>query len=175
MTPADFEALRLRLEEQLRADVELLYEAHRVKLRAFETILRAQGEVPGAGYTVAAEVSRPSLALAGTTEPEPPRESSRRRAWSVLDAVEEALEQVPELFDKTDLEMVIGEKPSRATLARTLAMLVREGRIKVEQEGVGRQPALYRKLPGDATDPAGIPPAASGDTTAGSGDASAES
>lgn len=141
MTPAEFEALRLRLEEQLRADVELLYEAHRVKLRAFETVLRSQVEV---GYTVEAERPLPPLALAATTEPA--HEPSRRTAWSVFDAVEEALEQVPELFDKTDLERVIGQKPSRATLARTLGMLVREGRIKVEQVGVGRQPTLFRKL-----------------------------
>lgn len=144
MTPAEFEALRLRLEEQLRADIELLYEAHRVKLRAFETVLRAQADVSCGGYTVAAEVTRPSLALAAS--PEPPREPSRRKAWSVFDAVEEALEQVPELFDKTDLHRAIGQTPSRATLARTLEMLVRDGRIKVEQVGVGRQPTLFRKL-----------------------------
>lgn len=163
MTPAEFEALRLRLEEQLRADVELLYEAHRVKLRAFETVLRSQADVSGPGYTVAAtvvnEVTRAPLALAAS--PEPPREPSRRKAWSVFDAVEEALEQVPELFDKTDLERVIGHRPSRATLARTLQMLVREGRIKVEQNGIGRQPALYRKLSGDAAVPPGLTPAGS--------------
>lgn len=148
MTPAEFEALRLRLEEQLRADVELLYEAHRVKLRAFETVLRSQADVSGPGYTVAATVVKertgPPLALPAS--PEPPREPSRRKAWAVFEAVEEALEQVPELFDKTDLEQVIGQKPSRATLARTLQMLVRDGRIKVEQTGIGRYPTLFRKL-----------------------------
>jgi hypothetical protein len=156
MTPAEFEALRRRLEEQLRADVELLYEAHRVKLRAFETVLLAQADA-GPGYKVSAtvvnEVARPSMAAS----PEP----SRRKAWSVFDAVEEALEQVPELFDKTDLEQVIGQKPSRATLARTLQMLVRDGRIRVEQGGVGRYPTLYRKLSEDATAPAGATPAGS--------------
>jgi hypothetical protein len=148
MTPAEFEALRLRLEEQLRADVDLLYEAHRVKLRAFETVLRSQADVSGPGYTVAATVVKertgPPLALPAS--PEPPREPSRRKAWSVFEAVEEALEQVPELFDKTDLEQVIGQKPSRATLARTLQILVRDGRIKVEQIGIGRYPTLFRKL-----------------------------
>lgn len=148
MTPTEFEALRLRLEEQLRADVELLYEAHRVKLRAFETVLRAQADV---GYTVAAEVARSPLALPATTAAvsaalSTPAEPSRRKAWSVLDAVEEALEQVPELFDKNDLHRAIGQVPSRATLARALEMLIRDGRIKVEQDGVGRQPAIYRKL-----------------------------
>lgn len=141
MTPTEFEALRQRLEEQLRADVELLYEAHRVKLRAFETVLRAQADV---GYTVEAEMTRPPLALAAIAEPV--REPPRRKAWSVLDAVEEALEQVPELFDKNDLHRAIGQAPSRATLSRALEMLIRDGRIKVEQDGVGRQPAIYRKL-----------------------------
>jgi hypothetical protein len=144
MTPAEFEALRLRLEEQLRVDVELLYEAHRVKLRAFETVLRAQADIENTGYTVTAEVARPPLALPSATEPV--REPPRRKAWSVLDAVEEALEQVPELFDKNDLHRAIGQAPSRATLSRALEMLIREGRIKVEQDGVGRQPAIYRKL-----------------------------
>lgn len=45
METKPFEALRARLEEQLRADVELLHEAHRVKLRAFETVWRAQADV----------------------------------------------------------------------------------------------------------------------------------
>ena len=141
MTPADFEALRLRLEEQLRADIELLYEAHRVKLRAFETVLRAQTDVC---HPVSAEVTRPPLVLAAA--PEPAREPSRRKAWSVFDAVEEALEQVPEVFDKNDLHRAIGQTPSRATLARTLQMLVSDGRIKVEQVGSGRYPTLFRKL-----------------------------
>lgn len=160
MTPVELEALRLRLEEQLRADVELLYEAHRVKLRAFETVLRAQSDV---GSTVEAEVIRPPRALEAAVEParEPARQAPRRKAWSVLDAVEEALEQVPELFDKNDLHRVIGQVPSRATLARALEMLIRDGRIRVEQEGTGRQPALYRKLPGDAAAPAALTPATS--------------
>lgn len=148
MTPAEFEALRLRLEEQLRADVELLYEAHRVKLRAFETVLRAQADVTNTGYTVAAEVVRPALALPATTEPaiSAPIEPSRRKAWSVLDAIESALERLPEVFDKNDLHRAIGQTPSRATLARALDMLTGEGKIAVEQEGVGRQPTLFRKL-----------------------------
>ena len=53
---------------------------------------------------------------------------------------------MPEVFDKNDLHQAIGQTPSRATLARALEMLIGEGRIAVEQDGVGRQPTLYRKL-----------------------------
>ena len=42
-TPA-YERYRELLEEQLRVDVELLYEGYRAKLRAFEAVERARGE-----------------------------------------------------------------------------------------------------------------------------------
>jgi hypothetical protein len=43
MAAADFERYRQSLEDQLRADVEMLYQAYLAKLRAYETVSRAGG------------------------------------------------------------------------------------------------------------------------------------
>lgn len=97
-----------------------------MKLRAFETLLRDGRTAPAA-------------------PPSPPGKP-RRKAWSVLDAIESALGQLPEVFDKDDLHRAIGQIPSRATLFRALEMLAGEGKIRLEQEAAGRQPARFRKL-----------------------------
>ena len=45
MTSRDHERFRRQLEEQLRADAQLLYAAYCAKLRAYETLHRLQGEL----------------------------------------------------------------------------------------------------------------------------------
>jgi len=137
MEPNHFEALRARLEEQLRADIELLQEAHRVKLRAFETVWRAQAEV--------AQMQAPPppapAALASTTET-----GSRTEGWSVLFSIQEKMDQIPEVFDKNDIAAALGFMPKRATLFRALDELRLDGWIKDESPSEGRRPARYRKL-----------------------------
>jgi len=135
MTQEEFEKLRTRLEEQLRADVEMLYEAHRVKLRAFETIRRAQAELEGE------EVPAP---MSEAPAPAPPLKT-RGKAGEVLAAVEEALERIPDEFDKNDLHRALGFAPSRPTLFRALDTLRQEGIIAVAEPGSGRTPSRFRK------------------------------
>jgi hypothetical protein len=153
MTQDEFEKLRARLEEQLRQDVEMLYEAHRVKLRAFETIRRARAELEGSEMPPLSGAGRPAVpTLQASPAPQPPAPAVRTRgeAWSVLSGIEGALAELPEEFDKYDLVRVLGEKPSKATLARALETLCKEKIIAITQKGVGRFPARYRKLQGDA-------------------------
>jgi hypothetical protein len=157
MTQDEFEKLRARLEEQLRIDVEMLYEAHRVKLRAFETIRRAHAElrgeempeevpVPGAGRRRTV-LTLPPAAAASVLPPE----KTRSKAWSVILGIEEALDQLPEEFDKHDLVRALGYEPSRATLFRALETLRQEGFIALIEQGTGRTPSRFRKLPQAAT------------------------
>jgi hypothetical protein len=46
--PSDPELFRRQLDEQLRREVELLYQAYLTKVRAWETVVRAQGEIAAA-------------------------------------------------------------------------------------------------------------------------------
>src|SRR6185369_10752862 len=138
-----FEALRARLEEQLRADVELLHEAHRVKLRAFETVWRAQADVaqvaqmptPPADWLPAAKAS---VSTGGT--------KNRTTGWSVFNAIQEKWDQIPEVFDKNDVAVALGSTPKRATLFRALEALRADGLIVEESRSQGRHPAQYRKV-----------------------------
>jgi hypothetical protein len=56
MPSADYERFRQQLERQLRADIELIFEAYQTKLRASETVARPGGT--GRGSRPAA--ARPS-------------------------------------------------------------------------------------------------------------------
>lgn len=72
MTPDDYDCFRQQLEAQLRADVELIYQAYRTKLRAYETVLRAQGELEGRTFEPV-----PALSLASAGLPPLPEAAER--------------------------------------------------------------------------------------------------
>jgi len=148
MTQDEFEKMRERLEEQLRVDVEMLYEAHRVKLRAFETIARAHAELHGeeAPAPPARGRRRSVLTLpAAPAAPEPPART-RGKAGAVFDAVQAVFDQLPEEFDKNDLHRALGFVPNRPTLFRALELLQEEG-VAIAKPGLGRIPTRFRKLP----------------------------
>jgi hypothetical protein len=147
MTQDEFEKLRARLEEQLRLDVEMLYEAHRVKLRAFDTIRQARAELEGSERPpVSSTERRPPPAFTPLAAPPAPPVKTRGEAWSVLAGVHTALGKLPEEFDKYDLVRALGQEPSKATLARALDTLCKEKIIAISKQGTGRTPARFRKL-----------------------------
>jgi hypothetical protein len=134
-------ALRARLEEQLRADIALLQEAHRIKLRAFETVWQTQADLAAAPAPASGADPLPASA--------PPGETKKRNArWSLFFAIEEKLGELPEVFDRNDVVRVLGFAPKRATLFRALDELRADGRIAEESRSEGRQPARFRKLAG---------------------------
>jgi hypothetical protein len=147
--PTDYEIYRQRLEEQLRADVELLYEAYRAKLRAYETVLRTRAEI-GAGPWPPPELplSLPPAPGLEKTAPAPAMSPKRPRskAYSVIDAVEGVLGTLDDVFDRNDLIRSLGFEPNRATLHRVLSELTDAGVIAVEHFGGGKQPNLYRRI-----------------------------
>jgi hypothetical protein len=156
MTQDEFEKLRARLEEQLRLDVEMLYEAHRVKLRAFETIRQARAELEGSERPPVATVStvsnlepRPPELADEEAQPAPvaPAVKTRGEAWSVFDEIVYVLGKLPDEFDKYDVVRAIGQTPSKATLARALEALCKENILAISTPGFGRYPARFRKLP----------------------------
>jgi len=165
MPPTDYDRFRQRLEQQLRADVELIFEAYQTKLRAFETVARARGELEeGASQPPLArparllelgpapsapEVAQPAEGQAAPPAPPDaapaPAKRPRSYAYEVYDAVEKALAQVGDVFDRHDLCRVLGYVPSRATLHRVLAELEDAGAIAVQEIGIGSRAARYRK------------------------------
>jgi hypothetical protein len=164
--PGDYERYRKRLEQQLRADVGLLFEAYRAKLRAYETVARTRGELDGSGPWPELEISNllpaagsgsgeaPRLAPApvpaageSAAAPAPPPERKKRRSpFEIHDAVDAALLQVEEVFDRRELCRALGFEPSRATLYRILKELQQEGRIAIVEHGSGTLRNRYRKL-----------------------------
>ena len=131
MRQDDFERRRRVLEEQLERDLELVREAHRVKLRALEE-LRADvsGEAP----------SRPSKTTpaASVLQRRPPRH--------LVETLEDVWDQLPAEFDKQDLYRVLGHQPPRATLDRAINELLQSKKIVVHQTSTGWHRTRYRKV-----------------------------
>ena len=145
----DYEIYRQRLEEQLRADVELLYEAYRAKLRAYETVLRTRGEIGAGPWPPELTLSLPPAPGLETAPPPPstlPPKRPRSRAYSLIEAVEGVLDTLDEVFDRNDLIRALGFEPNRATLHRILTDLADAGFIALEKPGGGKQPNRYRRI-----------------------------
>jgi hypothetical protein len=150
MPTGEYERYRQQLDAQLRADVELIHEAYRAKLRAYETVARARGEDfeprPAADLSLGLPPVPPS-----PPAPAPPRVQAaappavRGRAYQVEDAILAVLGNLPEVFDKFAIGQALGFEPRRSTLHRTFKHLVAEGVLQVEQHGTARIPTVYRK------------------------------
>lgn len=137
MTRDDYEQQKRRLEEQLRAGVELLEAAFRHQLRALDLVWAATGGEP---------VTVPRIpAVPAAPIPPGPAPSARRRAWQLQEEVEAALAIVPEVFNRNDICRALGYEPDRASLYRTLEILVQEGTLDVQSEGSGNQPKRYKR------------------------------
>jgi hypothetical protein len=146
----DYERYRQRLEEQLHADIGMLYEAFRAKLSAYETVLRARRGELDLDSPEAAEVP---LAPSPVSLPPPvaaPRPTvaampTRLESMALLDAVREVLPQLPEVFDKRDVLQALGFTPSRSTLYLALRTLAEKGVYAIARDPGGSQPTRYRK------------------------------
>ncbi len=169
----DFDLFRARVEEQLRADVELLIDAARTKVRAYETVLRARGELderqilttelflPAAASlrlpagTAAADVATVPAAVPTAVEPGP--EPARAvdplpPATEVYAEVLQAVDQLGETFGRADIGRVLPFELSRANFYRVLETLLLRGLLIQVEPARGRRPARYRKA---APPPAG--------------------
>jgi hypothetical protein len=153
MSPGDYERFRQQLEAQFRADIELLSEAYRTKLRAYETVCRARGEldaepwappdVPRSLPEAAAPFAEEETPAAPEAPPPPPGKS---RAYEMRNAISGAVTQMPEVFDKHDIGRALGFAPRRATLTRILRELVLDGDLAVDAAGAGKRPTRFRKV-----------------------------
>lgn len=135
MTREEYEERRSALEEQYRADVAMLAAAHEIRLRSLERLWREgdAGELEAAGPEPSAVASPP--AAKPKTEPN-----------SVLNDLDDALDELPEVFDRDDILRALGYVPPRTTLLRALRTLMGEGTIAAVGVSSGGVKTRYRKL-----------------------------
>ncbi|HYH45242.1 MAG TPA: hypothetical protein VEG34_06105 [Thermoanaerobaculia bacterium] len=175
-----YELYRLQLEEQLRRNFELLYQAHLVQLRAYETVARARGEIDASLPPLALTLNLPGFpaAPAAPALPPPPavpalpaplpsaapaptvpagraRPAKRKRDPNnhLYDAVLDALGRLGDPFTKKDLCRVLGFKPSRTTLHSVLEELVKEGTLRLAADtecGTSNRYSKAQTPPADA-------------------------
>src|SRR6185295_8360345 len=153
MTREEYEDRRRRLDEQLRAGVELLEAAHRQQARALDLVWMTTADEAVALPRFLEAPSRPEAqpaAAPAQAPPGPPPRPARRAPWQLQGEVEAALAHVPDVFDRNDLCRALGYEADRASLYRTLWDLVRKGVLALEDRGRGRTPSTYRKT-GTAT------------------------
>lgn len=144
MTHNQYEQHKRRLEEQLRAGIQLLETAYQAQVRALDLVWRLQVE---AGELDAFVSSDPSPAPSPPKEetPEPPSPPRRRTMGDLEQDVRAALPGLPETLTRRDVCEAIGYEPNRGSLYRILQELVQEGSLRMESPGEGQKPAVYRK------------------------------
>ena len=132
MTRSEYEARRRRLDEEMRVAIELVKAGHQAQVQALDVFWRTSAEG-------AAEPEAPP-------PPEPAAGPRRRGAGELRAEVEEILLQRPETFTKNDVERRLKEPADRASLYRVFQELQKDGWLKAEDFGRGRNPAVYRQL-----------------------------
>jgi hypothetical protein len=153
MTHEDYERRKQRLDEQLRAGIELLESAHRAQVRALDLVWMLQSEEQGQAPSPAAPTAG---AAPAKREPAALPETSRRRSPAeVARDVGKRFHGLPESFSRVDVCEALGYKPNRGALFRILQELVRQGHLVVEAQGGGNRATVYRKTGRSATSAAG--------------------
>lgn len=136
MNTEEYERRKRLLDEQLRADLELIRAGHEARLRALDA-LRDGSRVE----TLASSETQTSETQTGAA----PTGSA---AWhSSVHDILDIFPRLPEVFDKADIVRILGYVPHRATLNRAWDHLLQEGKIVMAQHSNGRRPTVYRKLP----------------------------
>lgn len=150
MTREQYEQRKRRLEEQLRAGIQLLESAHQAQVRALDLVWMLQAEELAAGLAdeSAALVSpEPAPAPApAKREPLPAPSLPRRRGPGDLEEdVRAALSRLPDRFTRGDVCTALGYKPDRGGLYRILQGLAQKGSVSIKSVGSGRRATVYYK------------------------------
>ncbi|HYN20879.1 MAG TPA: hypothetical protein VE078_07965, partial [Thermoanaerobaculia bacterium] len=159
MTRDEYERRKGRLEEQLRAGIELMESAYRAQVRALDLVwmVQAEEEAGTSGSGMAPFFSGGAAAPApAKQEPLPPADRTRRRSAPEVDAdVRAAFARLPDTFTRREVCEALGYEPDRGALYRTLQELTRGGALRIESPGGGQRATTYRKTGADPS-PAGV-------------------
>jgi len=135
MTRKEYEERRRAFEEQHRADVALMNAAQETRIRSLDRLWQEGLD----GERLAGAPVPPAPSPSPDPKPTRPRNS-------VINELEDALPQLPQVFDRQDIVRVLGYKPAPTTLFRTLNRLRQEGVIAPENYSEGGTRVRYRKL-----------------------------
>jgi len=136
MNTEEYERHRRLLDEQLRADLELIRAGHEARLRALDALRDGSR-----GETLATLETQTAETQTGAAPAVPAVQGSN--VHDILDI----FPQLPEVFDKADVVRILGYVPHRATLNRAWDHLLQGGKIVMAHHSQGRRPTIYRKLP----------------------------
>jgi hypothetical protein len=140
MTREEYEERRRAFEEQHRADVALMNAAQEARIRSLDRLWQE-------------ELDRERSAAAPDASPVPvqpaPAPKPMRPRYSVRDDLDDALPELPEIFERRDVIRALGYEPPRTTLYHALEQLRREGAIAIESYSGGGARVRYRKLPAE--------------------------
>jgi hypothetical protein len=154
MTRNQYEQHKQRLEEQLRAGIQLLENAYQAQVRALELVWMLQAEAGGGLEAFVSPEPAPSPSPAKQETPPPPSRPRRRGTGELEEDVRAVLPRLPETFTRRDVCDALGFEPDRGSLYRILQDLAREGNLRVESVGAGQTPTIYRRTdPPDVTFP----------------------
>lgn len=150
MTREQYEHRKRRLEEQLRAGIQLLELAYQAQTRALDLIWMLHVEEAAAGPAQEAPAlvaPEPAPAPAPERqEPLPAQSPPRRRSLGDLEVdVRAALPRLPDHFTRGDVCAALGYEPDRGSLYRILQELAQDGTIHTESVGLGRNATVYRR------------------------------
>lgn len=137
MTREQYEQRKRRLEEQLRAGIQLLESAHQAQVRALDLVWMLQEEELAAEPV--AETAAPPKPAPAPAPPPPPQRSTGHLERDLR----AALRRLPERFTRGEVCAALGYEPDRGTLYRILRELVQEGSVRVESMGSGRRATVY--------------------------------
>ena len=137
MTRNEYEARRRRLDEELRAAMELLKSGHLAQVQMLDLLWKMSRD----GTAVPATPANPP-----PPAPQSPHRRPRRRGpGELVDEVIELLPQLPEVFTKDDVAQALSEPADRSSLFRVLQELQGSGWFKLDRPGQGRYATAYRQ------------------------------
>jgi len=145
MTRNQYELHKRRLEEQLRAGIQLLETAYQAQIKALDLVWMLQVEAAGELEALVSPEPAPAPSPAKQEVPSLPSRSRRRSIGELERDVRAALPLLPETFTRRDIRGALGYEPDRGSLYRILQELVEEGSTRVESVGTGQIPTVYCK------------------------------
>jgi hypothetical protein len=159
MNQSEYERRRQHLEIELEAALELVQAAFRTQLRALDLVWMNSPENGGSVAIVydPPRAPRPVALFPAPADPalaNVPSIIQKRRGISELyHQVLDALDSLPEVFDRTDLLALLEPRPKRSSLYKILEEMRHEGLIDLVQAGSGTIPSQYRRKDLDSAEP----------------------
>jgi len=150
MTRGEYEERRRALDALREADIAMINAVHEIRVRSLDKLWQAAAE-DGADFTRPAAPGNgsraaPAAVPAVSAPPAATRRTMRGRG-EVLNDLDQAFHQLPEVFDKRDITRLLGYEPARATLFRALQKFMDEGAIALEDYSLpGTVLTAFRKI-----------------------------